>query len=104
MLNYALSLATRSFIIADYYIQISTSLQLSARMGNTRGSRDLWNFEILIRSSSHRMNLVITLGHATFHLTVYVLRTRLIASGTAVAPPNVLGDGKVVVVQKHAAE
>lgn len=104
MLNCVLSLATRSFIIAGYYIQISMSFKLSARMGNTRGSRDLWNIEILTRSSSHRTNLVITLGRVLVHLTVYVLRTRPIASGTAVAPPNALGDGKVVAVQKHATE
>lgn len=37
-----------------------------------------------------------------FYLTVYVSRTRLIASETAVALENVLGDGKVVAVPKHA--
>lgn len=34
-------------------------------------------------------NLVITLDHAMFYLTVYVSRTRLIASETAVALENV---------------
>lgn len=104
MLSYALSLATRSFIIADYYIQISTSFKLGARMGNTKGNRDPWNFEMLTRSNSRRTNLVITLGRVMCHLTVYVLRTRLIASGTAIARPNAFGDGKVVAVQKHAME
>lgn len=104
MLNYALSLATRFFIIADYCIQILTSIKLRALMGNTGGSHDRWNFEMLTRSNSRRTTLAITLGRVMSHLTVCVSRTRLIASGTAVAPPNVLGDGKVVAVQKHATE
>lgn len=33
--------------------------------------------------------LAITLGHVMFYLTVCVSRTRLIVSGTVVAPPNV---------------
>lgn len=36
----------RSFIIADYCIQILTSFKLRAPMGNTRGSHDRWNFEV----------------------------------------------------------